>query len=72
MFYAQLRGLLDFLVERSGDPRVLDPIVRALKGGATMENWLARSGAVHGLAEDVEALEREFRNWALDAGRSAP
>lgn len=63
-FYAQARGLADFLLKRSGEPTLLADITRALRSGSAVDEWLGREGADHGLPASVPALEDAFLAWA--------
>lgn len=68
-FYAQTRGLVDFLLARSGEPTVFAGIARALKGGSGMEGWLREHGAEHGLPTSVAGLEDALLEW-IASGRA--
>lgn len=70
-FYPQTRGMIDFLVERSGNPRILMLITRALKDGDTFEEWLAEAGPANGLPTELDALDRLFRQWAVSEKMNA-
>ena len=63
-FYAQTRGLLDYLELRAGEPTVLGDIADALRAGADIRQWLKASGVRAGLPATVESLEHDFRGWA--------
>ncbi|MDZ7790847.1 MAG: hypothetical protein U5L08_10225 [Xanthomonadales bacterium] len=56
-FYAQTRGLIDYLIDRSGDERILATITNALKGGQSLEQWLAEHGSEHGLPASIKGVE---------------
>lgn len=64
LFYAQTRGLLDYLEMRAGGPTVLADIADALRAGADIRQWLKASGARAGLPATVESLGDDFRGWA--------
>jgi len=64
VFYAQTRGLLDFLIAQSRDARILNEIARSLKEGVGLDQWLAGPGSKHGLPATVAGLERRFIDWA--------
>lgn len=59
-FYAQTRGFVDYLIEQSGEERILRTISLALKEGQTLEGWLAAHGAEHGLPKSIERIELEL------------
>jgi len=63
-FYAQTRGLLDYLELRAGEPTVLGNIADALLAGTDIQQWLAKSGVDAGLPANLETLEADFRAWA--------
>lgn len=67
-FYAQARGLADFLLERSGEPTLFADLARSLRSGSDVGDWLRREGPDHGLPTSVSELEEAFLAWA----RSAP
>lgn len=62
-FYAQSRVVADFLLDSSGNPRILGEIARALAGGATIEQWLAASGGTNRLEPTLAGLERQWQAW---------
>lgn len=64
-FYAQARGLIDYLVEQSGNRRILMTITRALRDGRTFGQWLAEAGPANGLPTEIGELDRRFRAWAV-------
>ena len=63
-FYRQTRMFIDYLMETSGDPRILYAIAEAYRNGGDLSGWLARSGGENGLPETLEALETELEAWA--------
>ncbi len=66
-FYSQTRGFTDYLMQQTGDERVLAKIATEMRRGADFEAWLATSGVESGLPVDIQVLEREFDSWARDA-----
>ncbi len=62
-FYIQSRAFADFLIERSGDARIMLSIVDAMKEGTDFGAWLAAQGRAHGLAADLPDLERDWKSW---------
>lgn len=74
-FYGQSLLVALFLAQTSGDPRILDPISRAIAGGASFDQWLASDGARHHLPSDVAALQARWDAWlkaeVLKRGRAA-
>lgn len=65
-FYAQTRGLVDYLVQRTDDERVLAGIARSLRLGESFEDWLAGEGRRAGLPADIEILQRDFLDWSIE------
>jgi len=65
VFYAQTRGWLDFLTERTGNAGTLGEIADAMREGQSFEHWLGSSAAETGLPKTVPALQAEFESWAL-------
>lgn len=63
-FYAQCRGFIDFLLERTGDERVFRQIALAESQGRDMAAWLSANGAKLGLPATVDGLNEQFRAWA--------
>ena len=71
-FYAQSRVVADFLLDRSGNPKILAEVARSLAGGATIEQWLAASGAANRLEPTLAGLERQWQTWIDGHYRSTP
>ena len=63
MFYAQSLLFSDFLLDASGDPTILGTISTALADGVGFADWLADSGALHGLPADISTLQAAWDNW---------
>src|SRR5690606_38227726 len=63
-FYGQalLTGM--FLIEVSGDPRILAPISSAIAGGSSFSDWLAEAGPRHGLPDNLAALQTAWETWS--------
>lgn len=63
-FYGQalLTGM--FLIEVSGDPRILAPISSAVAGGSSFSDWLAEAGPRHGLPDNLAALQTAWETWS--------
>ena len=62
-FYAQARAVADFLIERSGNPKILGEISADLARGRTMEQWVAANGRRNKLGKSMRDLEKEWRRW---------
>ena len=64
VFYRQSRLFIDYLMETSGDSRILYTIAEAYRDGGDLSSWLAKSGSESGLPTTLDALEIEFEAWA--------
>lgn len=64
VFYRQTRLFIDFLTERSGNPRILFSIAKAYRDGGDLAGWLAHSRGENGLPKTLDGLETEFEAWA--------
>lgn len=64
VFYGQslLAGM--FLMETSGNPRILAPISSAIAAGTPFPDWLAENGPSHGLPAELAALEAAWEKWS--------
>lgn len=62
-FYAQARGFADFLIARSGDPRIFASIGDASARGIGFESWLKTQGAAHRLPVTLTALDAAWLQW---------
>ena len=63
LFYAEARVFTDYLVEKSGDPRILAVVSDGLRGGDTFAAWLAAHGREHRLATSFEAMQADWSGW---------
>jgi hypothetical protein len=64
-FYAQCRSVAEFMIERSGRPRLFAVLAMDLKDDPSMEKWLSERGAEFGLPTTVEALHEAWVKWAM-------
>jgi len=62
-FYIQSRAFADFLLDRTGDERVFLAIAKALAGGESFDQWLARDGKAHKLPATTAALSTQWEAW---------
>jgi hypothetical protein len=62
-YYAHGTVFLDFLLERSGNVRILEEMAGAFAGGKTIEAWLKDRGKHHNLASSLPDLESQWRKW---------
>lgn len=70
-FYAQARGVADFLLASGDDPAVFGSIAAFLADGGDMDGWLAAHGAQYGLPASIAALDAAWTQW-LAARASSP
>lgn len=63
-FYASSRALADYLIERSGDDRILARISEELRIGGTSGDWLARLSADGLLPFRPDEADADFAIWA--------
>lgn len=62
-FYAQARGVADFLLASGDDPAVFGSIAACLADGGGMDGWLAAHGAQYGLPASIAALDAAWTQW---------
>ncbi|KPN19828.1 hypothetical protein AO715_07675 [Xanthomonas sp. Mitacek01] len=67
-FYAQARGVADFLLASSDDPAVFGSIAAFLADGGDMDGWLAAHGKRYGLPTTVAALGAAWTQWLAARG----
>ncbi|MCQ8184804.1 hypothetical protein [Parvularcula maris] len=60
-FYAQARGVLDYLNQEATQPHVLTAMTEALRSGDTMEGFLRQRGEEYGLPRGLRGMERELK-----------
>jgi hypothetical protein len=70
-FYLQTRAFADFLLETSGDPKIVMDIASAVRDGRTFEQWLATEGARHRLPATLTALSAAWEAWVRQRPTSA-
>lgn len=63
LFYAQSRVFADYLIERSGDRRILAAVSQGLKARGGFDAWLAGDGARHRLAGSLAAMQQDWNAW---------
>lgn len=63
LFYSQSRVFADYLLDRTGDPKVFADIATAFGRNETMDAWLAREGRARGLPATVSGLDKDWRAW---------
>jgi hypothetical protein len=64
-FYAQSRGVADFLIATSRDERIFGAIARAATAGQSTEQWLMHEGESYGLPTTLAELEADWQVWLL-------
>jgi hypothetical protein len=62
-FYAQSRGVADFLLAESGDAALFGKIAMAAAKQQSFEQWLASEGKDHNLPVTLDALELRWQAW---------
>ncbi|MCD9096022.1 hypothetical protein LU699_03475 [Luteimonas fraxinea] len=74
MFYSQSLLFADFLIDASSDPHILATISAAVASGVEFTDWLAATGAQHGLPTDLADLQEAWNAWcdARDTAASDP
>jgi hypothetical protein len=61
LFYIQARVFADFLIQRTGDPRIFAVITRSLASGETFEGWLRANGKRLHLPTTIDGLDALWR-----------
>lgn len=64
-FYATLRALLDFLIDRSGDERVIRAIAERARAKAPLDRWLLAHSAREASARGLSGLDAEIASFVL-------
>lgn len=62
-FYSQARAFADFLIETSGNSRIINEIAVAERSGQGAARWLAVNGKRHHLATSIDRLDRQWQAW---------
>jgi hypothetical protein len=60
IFYIHTRAFSDYLIQRSGGPRILADIAQAVASGDSLETWLVRQGAAYGLPASIADLQKDW------------
>jgi hypothetical protein len=64
-FYATVRGLLDFLIERTGDERVVALLAEQVRAAAPLDRWLLDHGGRRSGAKGLSGLDRQIAAFVL-------
>lgn len=64
-FYATVRALLDFLIERSGNERVIRLIAEQIHAGAPIDKWLLAHSTRGAAVEGFAGLDAEIAAFVL-------
>jgi hypothetical protein len=62
-FYIQGRAFTDFLMEKSGNVKIIAEIATAMRGGGSFEQWLAAAGERHRLPSSLAGLTAAWEAW---------
>jgi hypothetical protein len=65
-FYAQTRAFADFLIAKTGNPRVMAELAGVYRKGGDLKGWLAATGRASGLPADLATLGAQFTAWVSD------
>ncbi len=65
-FYAQSRGLADYLMDKSGNPAIFHEIASHISSGHSMVSWLAKNGKQHNIPSSITELEADWHTWMKD------
>lgn len=63
LLYAQARVFADYLVDRSGNPRILAVVSEGLRDGGTLDAWLVADGAKNRLPTSLGAMQADWDGW---------
>ena len=64
-FYATLRALLDFLIDRTGSERVVGLLAEQVRAGAPLDRWLLTNAGHGAAAGGLEKLDAEVAAFVL-------
>lgn len=64
-FYATARALLDFLIDRTGDERVIPLLAEQVRAGAPLDRWLLAHSAGGAASGGLTGLDAELRAFVL-------
>lgn len=59
-YYAQTRGFVDYLIERTRNERVLEDVALFMREEGSFDQWLSREGQPRELPKGVAQLEEDF------------
>lgn len=62
-FYLQSAVVSQYLIDRTGDPKVFDRIAKAFVRGETIEQWLANPEPKGTLPRDLAAIQADWLGW---------
>lgn len=64
-FYATVRALLDFLIDRTGEERVIRLMAEEARAGAPIDNWLLANSGRGAALEGLAGLDAEIKAFVL-------
>lgn len=65
-FYATVRAAFDFLIDRTGDPRVIRVLTARARTKAGLDRWLLAHAARGGVRRSLAGLDRDIRSFVLN------
>ena len=63
-FYASARGITDYLIERSGDRRILARIAAAIRKSGQPLSWVTTLDTGQRLSGTLSAMDQDFARWS--------
>lgn len=63
LFYAQTRIFVEYLADRSGEPRIVSLISEGARAGGTFDAWLSANGAKYRLPTSLAAMQTDWDAW---------
>lgn len=70
-YYATVRALFDFLVERTGDQRVIRRLAEEVRAGRPIDRWLLAHAAPAGAARSLGRLDAQLAAFVLTSSAYA-
>ncbi len=64
-FYATVRALFDFMIDKTADERVIPRLVERIRAGDSVEKWLLDNVAKNGATGGLRGLDAEMVAYIL-------